>query len=220
MNEEKAWEDICKYRAVSVIILLGDCSITFPELRKYCLQWKVWKTQFTTHDEISRLAESSKALEMRRSVTRWRQQLALLREETPVALILIFKLCCIRSRCIYCYIFISLRLFNPLITASNDHLVVYGNDFQFVWLTEQFPLVCNVDENRLSKFYTTFWNRKDCQVSWNSCFPFARLSVQKMDCHSWMLGLYDYSFYHICLLHFKLYFVRQQANILIPIDQF
>lgn len=84
---------------------VGDCSITFPELRKYCLQWKVWKTQFTTHEEISRLAESSKALEMRRSVTRWRQQLALLREETPVALILIFKLCCIRSRCIYCYIF-------------------------------------------------------------------------------------------------------------------
>lgn len=96
-------------------------------------------------------------------------------------------------------------------TVMTSNLYDWQNSF--LWFV-------SVDENRLSKFYTTFWNRKDCQVSWNSCFPFARLSVQKMDCHSWMLGLYDCSFYHICLLHFKLYFVRQQANILIPIDQF
>lgn len=55
-------------------------------------------------------------------------------------------------------------------TVMTSNLYDWQNSF--LWFV-------SVDENRLSKFYTTFWTRKDCQVSWNSCFPFARLSVQK-----------------------------------------
>lgn len=45
---------------------------------------------------------------------------------------------------------------------------LYDWQNSFLWFV-------SVDENRLSKFHTTFCNRKD----WNSCFPFARLSLQK-----------------------------------------